>query len=82
MSPTHSRFRPADPPVVQNAEQRLGVHVEAQFEEFLAHFYTEAIAGLLIDEFTDKEGHDPEKAASYFALVLENSLPSVLESAK
>ena len=68
--------------VVQTTAQRLGIHVEEQFKEFLAHFYTEAIAGLLIDEFTDKDGHDPEKAADYFALVLENSLPSVLLSAQ
>lgn len=68
--------------VVQNAEQRLGVHAEKQFKEFLAHFYTEAIAGLLIDEFTDKEGHNPEKAADYLALVLEHALPSVLASVR
>lgn len=68
--------------VVQNTEQQLGLRVDDQFREFLAHFYTEAVAGLLIDEFTDKEGHDPEKAADYFALVLKNSLPSVLTSAE
>lgn len=68
--------------VVNDAEQRLGVHTEEQFKEFLAHFYTEAAARLLIDEFTDKEGHDPKIAADYFALVLENSLPSVLGSVR
>lgn len=68
--------------VVNDAEQRIGVHTEEQFKEFLAHFYTEAAAGLLIDEFTDKEGHDPKIAADYFALVLENSLPSVLGSVR
>ena len=47
---------------VHDAEQRLGVHVEDDFKKFLVHFYTEDIAGLLIDEFTSKEGHDPEKA--------------------
>ena len=67
--------------VVQNAEQQLGVHVEEQFKEFLAHFYTEAIAGLLIDEFTDREGHDPELAAEYFSVILNSSLPSVLKDA-
>lgn len=65
---------------VQSAERRLGVHAEEQFKEFLAHFYTEAVAGLLIDEFTDKDGHDPKKAADYFSVILENSLPSVLMS--
>ena len=68
--------------VVQNTEQQLGLRADDRFREFLAHFYTEAVAGLLIDEFTDKEDHDPEKAADYFALVLKNSLPSVLTSAE
>lgn len=68
--------------VVRNTEQQLGVHVEEQFKEFLAHFYTEAIAGLLIDEFTNKEGHDPEKAVEYLSLVLKSSLPSILASAQ
>ena len=67
--------------VIQDTEGRLGLHADAQFKEFLAHFYTEAIAGLLIDEFTEKDGHDPEKAADYFALVMEHSLPSVLKNA-
>ncbi len=66
--------------VIQNTEQQLGIQADAQFKEFLAHFYTEAIAGLLIDEFTDKEKHDPQKAADYFSLVLERSLPSLLEN--
>ena len=68
--------------VVQNTEKQLGLRVDDRFRKFLAHFYTESVAGLLIDEFTDKEGHDPEKAADYFALVLKNSLPSVLTSAE
>ena len=68
--------------VIDDTERRLGLHTRADFKKFLAHLYTEAIAGMLIDEFTDKEGHDPEKAVEYFTLVLENSLPSVLASAQ
>ncbi len=68
--------------VVQNTEQQLGLRVDDQFRKFLAHFYTEAVAGLLIDDITDKDGHDPEMAVDYFALVLKNSLPSVLTSAE
>lgn len=49
-------------------------------KEFLAHFCTESIAGLLIDEFTDQSGHDSQKAADYFARVPEGSLPAVLQS--
>ena len=49
--------------------------------DLLAHFCTEAMAGLLIDEFTDKEGHDPEKAVKYLSVILKSSLPEVLRHA-
>ncbi len=67
--------------IIQNAEKQTGVHTEEDFKEFLAHLYTEAIAGMLIDEFTAKEVHDPEKVVEYFSLVLKSSLPSILKSA-
>ena len=42
---------------------------------------TEAIAGMLIDEFTNKDGHDPEQAVEYISHILKSSLPGVLTSA-
>lgn len=66
--------------VVQNTEQRLGVNAEDDFKEFLAHFYTEAVAGLLIDEFRGEKGHGPQKAADYFAIILEKSLLSIMKN--
>lgn len=68
--------------VIDNTEQQLGLHANKDFKKFLSHLYTEAIAGLLIDEFTNKQGHNPEKAVEYLSLVLKNSLPSVLASAQ
>lgn len=47
--------------VICDTERQMGIHAEEQFKEFLSHFYTEAIAGLLIGEFTNKEAHDPEQ---------------------
>lgn len=67
--------------IIRDTEQQCGVHAEPQFKEFLAHFYTEAIAGMLIDEFTDKEGHDPETVVDYLSRVLKNSLPGILSGA-
>lgn len=66
--------------IVTTTEQQLGLHVEYRFKEFLAHFYAEGVAGLLIDEFTGKEEHDPETAVEYLSCILKSSLPSVLES--
>ena len=68
--------------VILNAEQQLGVCVEEQFKIFLAKFYTEAIAGMLIDEFTNKKGLDPEQAVQYLSFILKHSLPNVLLAAK
>jgi len=66
---------------IDNTEQQVGVQIETVFKKFLVHFYSEAIAGLLIGEFTDKEGHDPEQAVEYLSLILKSSLPEVLKNA-
>ena len=68
--------------VIENTERQLDVHADEDFKKFLAHFYTEAVSGLLIDEFKDKEGHDPEKAVEFLSVILNNSLPGVLASSK
>lgn len=67
--------------IIYNTEHQLRINVQSEFKQFLAHFYTEAIAGMLIDEFTDKNGHNPDKAVEYLSVILKNSLPSVLKSA-
>ena len=67
--------------IISNTEQQLGIHAEDEFKEFLAHLYTEALAGMLIDEFTNKDGHDPEKVVKYLSLVLKSSLPAILSTA-
>ena len=67
--------------IIFDTERQMGIHAEEQFKEFLSCFYTEAIAGLLIGEFTAKEEHDPEQVVEYLSRVLKNSLPSLLASA-
>ncbi len=65
--------------VIQDSQNQLGIDVPDDFKLFLTHFYTEAIAGLLIDEFTNTQTHDPETAADYFAIILESSIPCALK---
>lgn len=66
---------------IDTTEQQLGLAVNTTFKKFLVHFYTEAIAGLLISEFKDQEDHNPQKVVEYFSLILKSSLPEVLKSA-
>ena len=68
--------------VIDDTERQLGLYAEEDFKKFLVHLYTEALAGLLIDEFTDSEGHDPERAVEYLSIILKSSLPAVLTAAQ
>ena len=64
---------------VNRTEEKLGIQVDSEFKKFLAHFYTEGLAGLLIDEFKDKENHNPDTAVKYISLIMNASLPEVLK---
>jgi probable dihydroxyacetone kinase regulator len=64
---------------VNRTEEKLGINVDPEFKEFLAHFYTEGVAGLLIDEFKDKDEHNPDIAVQYLSLIMNTSLPEVLK---
>ena len=67
--------------IIRTTEEQLGIHVEEDFKLFLAHLYTEALAGMLIDEFTNKNGHDPEKVVRYLSLIIKSSIPEILMTA-
>ena len=67
--------------IIRTTEEQLGIHVEEEFKLFLAHLYTEALAGMLIDEFTNKNGHDPEKVVRYLSLIIKSSIPEILMTA-
>lgn len=55
--------------VINNTEKQLGLQIDPTFKQFVANFYTGAIASLMIDEFTDREGYDTQKAVEYLSLI-------------
>lgn len=67
--------------VIDSTEHQLGLHIETAFKEFASNFFTEAIAGMLINEFKGKDNHDPDKTAKYLSLIFKNSLPGIMQSA-
>lgn len=68
--------------IISDTEEQLGIHAEEEFKEFLAHFYAEGIAGLLISEFTGRDDHDPECVVDYLSRILKGSLPGILTHAQ
>ena len=66
--------------IIRDFEKDLNVTITDDFRNFLCHFYTEAIAGMLIDLFQKREQHDRDTIFKYFSVMLHNSLPAVLLS--
>ncbi len=55
--------------VINNADEKAQKHLEPEFKDFLANFYTEALAGTLVDWVRDKE-----KTILYLKIIIQTSL--------
>lgn len=53
--------------------------IEPDFCEFLISFYTEALAGMLINYFQGNEKREKEELIEYLLFILRNSIPNVIE---
>lgn len=60
--------------VIHGSEKRTGKQLEPEFREFLTKFYTEAVAGILVDFVKDKDIYDHEKIVQYLSSIVKNGL--------
>lgn len=63
---------------IKSIEKKLNVEVTDEYIEFLIHFFTESIAGLLIDEFKEQNCHNTENALEYLSIILKYSVPETI----
>ena len=61
--------------------QRQGVTLDAEYRKFLCAFYTEAIAGTLLDYIIHPQDHSREKVISYVERLLRTTLPAAIGKA-
>ena len=66
--------------IVRDTETNLNAEITDSFRHFLCNFYTEAIAGTLIDLFQKPNAYDRAELFEYVAVVFRNSLPAILLS--
>lgn len=64
--------------LINKLEQQMKLSVPEDFKEFLCHFYTEALAGLVVDGITKPAMRNKEKILPYITSVIRNSLPYTL----
>lgn len=63
--------------VIDEAEHRLQTNVDPEFKEYVAKFYTEALAGMLLDWAMEKDRSDREKVINYLSRIIESALHSI-----
>ena len=66
--------------VIKNGEQKLNISVDASFQDFLANFYTEATAGILIDWVKNRLTQDRETVLQNMLLIYRVSIPEILKA--
>ena len=64
---------------IKNSEDKMGISLDESFEEFLARFYTEAAAGILIDWIKNRVSQDREAVLQNLLLIYRVSIPAILK---
>lgn len=67
---------------IDQGEKELGVQLEPQFKDFLAEFYTEASAGLLIEWTKNNISQDKETILKNLLSIFKITIPAVLKEKK
>lgn len=66
--------------LVESIAKEMRVVVEDDFKDFLATFYTEALAGMLINYFQGSERLGRQELIHYILLILQNSIPNIIRN--
>lgn len=64
--------------LVDSIETSLKLAVPAHFKVFLCHFYSEALAAVLVDLFKDGAPGNQQQTVDYLSLILKSSIPQAL----
>ena len=65
--------------LIRKVEKTNNTTITDDFRHFLCDFYTEGIAGMLINLFKEPEKHDKDEILDYISLIISKSLPAVIE---
>ncbi|MGN1099642.1 MAG: TetR/AcrR family transcriptional regulator C-terminal domain-containing protein [Christensenellales bacterium] len=63
---------------IERYTEKNHIDTSDEYKQFVAYFYTEALAGMLIDYFQHKENRDRDKIIKYIENILKKSIPNVL----
>ena len=64
--------------IVNRAEQMNHIALNADFKQFICEFYTEGLAGMLIDYIKNRDHRTREKTMNYISAVLKPGITAIL----
>ena len=66
--------------IITECADDLNVNLTNDFKYFLCNFYTEALAGMLIDLFQNPDKYNQNTMFDHFSIILNSSLPAVIQA--
>lgn len=66
---------------IDNSEKSQGLSIPDDFKGFLSQFYTEAIAGMLVEWIVEHSIHNREKTIQYMSIIIRSTIPNALHAA-
>lgn len=64
--------------IIESVEKEQHITIDEHYKSFVANFYTEALAGVLIDYFQHKDKRNREETIQYTLRILKKSLLHIL----
>lgn len=68
--------------LMSDIEASLEVETQADFRRFVCDFYTEAVAGMLINVFQNPDMYTKDQLVEYFGCIVHNAIPEIIKSYK
>lgn len=68
--------------IIRDVEKELDVCVDGRFRDFLAEFFANALAGILINWLKDRGRYSRQEVIDHISLIFKKSLPEILKAAK
>lgn len=65
--------------IIKKVEELEKITVPKEFETFLSSFYTEAIAGTLLEWIVNKENYDKQQTIHYISVIFRTALPAAIK---
>ena len=68
--------------IIEKLEEETNASLPANFKRQLTNFYTEALAGMILDYFQYRDEYDRDELIKYTLFILQTSIPNIIKEAK